>query len=158
MRINLRYPCPMQLSMFSDYALRVMVHLASSPDRLLSTRQIAEIHGAKYNHMSKVTGWLVAEGYAISLRGRGGGLRLARDPSEINLGALLRKLEEDKPLVDCMSADGGTCRLAPACGLTLALSTAQEAFFQALDPLDLASVIRSAPGMSNLLLALNETP
>lgn len=146
----------MQLSKFSDYALRVVVHLAASPDRLLSTRQIADIHGAKYNHMAKVTTWLVAEGYAESLRGRGGGLRLAREPGDINLGQLLRKLEEDKPMVECLGPDGtGSCRLMPACGLSLALGAAQEAFFQSLDTLDLASVIHSSPGMNNLLTALN---
>lgn len=151
------YLSDMQLSKFSDYALRVVVHLSASPDRLMSTRQIADIHGAKYNHMAKVTGWLVTEGYAESLRGRGGGLRLSRDPKDINLGTLLRKLEEDKPLVECLGDDSGLCRLTPACGLSLALSQAQEAFFTELDKLDLASVIRKSPGMENLLLLLNET-
>ena len=147
----------MQLSKFSDYALRVLVHLAASPDQLLSTRQIADIHDAKYNHMAKVTGWLVSEGYAEALRGRGGGLRLALPPGDINLGMLVRRLEADKPLVECLGQDGGTCRLAPACGLSMALSTAQEAFFSALDPLSLASVLRLSPGMFGLLGDLNES-
>lgn len=147
----------MQLSKFSDYALRVVVHLAASPDRLLSTRQIAEIHDAKYNHMAKVTTWLVTEGYAESLRGRGGGLRLARDPADINLGFLVRQLEDDKPIVECLGADGaGSCRLMPACGLSVALGDAQEAFFASLDQLTLASVIRVSPGMKNLLAQLNQ--
>ena len=146
----------MQLSKFSDYALRVVVHLAASPDRLLSTRQIAEIHDAKYNHMAKVTTWLVTEGYAESLRGRGGGLRLSRTPEEINLGQLVRKLEADKPVVECLGSDGtGACRLMPACGLSLALGDAQEAFFVSLDQLNLSSVIRTSPGMERLLSALN---
>lgn len=145
----------MQLSKFSDYALRIVMHLASSPDQLLSTRQLAQIHDAKFNHLSKVTGWLVAHGYAESLRGRGGGLRLARAPDDISLGKLLRQLEEDKPLVECLNADGGQCRLSPACGLSLALQTAQDAFFQALDPITLDSVTKLSPGMSNLLNMLN---
>lgn len=145
----------MQLSKFSDYALRVVVHLAASPDRLMSTRQIAEIHDAKYNHMAKVTGWLVSEGYAESLRGRGGGLRLSKDPSQISLGALLRKLEEDKPMVECLASGGGMCRLSPSCGLSLALQNAQEAFFKTLDPTTIKDVIGLAPGMANLLGALN---
>lgn len=145
----------MQLSMFSDYALRVIVHLASSPDQLLTTRQIASIHNAKYNHMSKVTGWLVSEGYADSLRGRGGGLRLARDPSKIMLGELVRRLEADKPLVECHGVGNCECKLSPSCGLSYALKVAQEAFFEALDPMDLASVIHSSPGMANLLRTLN---
>lgn len=147
----------MQLSMFTDYALRVMVHLASAPDQLLTTRHISEIHGAKYNHMSKVTGWLVANGYALALRGRGGGLRLAQDPKEVNLGILLRALEQDKPLVDCFSASGGECCLSASCGLSIALGQAQEAFFAALDPYDLASVMQLAPGMTPLLQSLHKS-
>lgn len=146
----------MQLSKFSDYALRVMVHLAASPDRLLSTRDIAEIHDAKYHHMAKVTGWLVAQGYAESLRGRGGGLRLSREPEKISLGKLLRELESDKPMVECHGADGGSCRLAPACGLSIALQNAQEAFYRELDNQSLASVVSLSPTMGNLLAMLNE--
>lgn len=146
----------MQLSKFSDYALRIVMHLAASPDRLLSTRQLAEIHDAKFNHLSKVSGWLVAQGYAESLRGRGGGLRLAQSPSEISLGTLLRQLEDDKPLVECLNAEGGNCRLSPACGLTLALQDAQEAFYQSLDPITLDKVTKIMPGMLNLLSTLND--
>lgn len=149
------YLTPMQLSKFSDYALRIVMHLAMAQDQLLSTRQLAEIHDAKFNHLSKVTRWLVAHGYAVSLRGRGGGLRLARPPAEISLGRLLRELEDNRPLVECMNPDGGNCRLSPACGLSLALQTAQEAFFEALDPITLASVSKLSPGMANLLKTLN---
>lgn len=145
----------MQLSKFSDYALRVLVHLAASSDKLLSTRQIAEIHQAKYNHLAKVTGWLVQEGYAVSLRGRGGGLRLAKNPSDIKLGAILRKLEADKPLVECLSANGGACKLTAACGLSTALQAAQEVFFQELDKYSLADTIRLDPGMLRLLASLS---
>lgn len=146
----------MQLSMFSDYALRVMVHLAASPDRLLTTRQIAALHGARYNHLAKVTSWLVHEGYVHSVRGRSGGIQLARDPTEINLGKLLRDLEADKPLVECFGADGGHCQLSSACGLSIALGVAQEAFFKALEGYTLASTISLAPKMPTLLTALNE--
>lgn len=145
----------MQLSMFTDYALRVLLHLAASPDRLLSTRQIAQIHDARYNHLSKVTAWLVNQGYAEALRGRGGGLRLALDPAHINMGQVMRALEDDKPLVECMRADGGQCRLSPACGLASALEVAQAAFYEVLDGYTLADLTRLAPGMRNLLAALN---
>ncbi len=146
----------MQLSKFSDYALRILIHLSASPDRLLSTRQIAELHDVKYNHLAKVTGWLVTSGYAEAVRGRGGGLRLARKPSEISVGAVLRNLEADKPLVECMSEDGGLCRLSPACGLTQALTRAQEAFFAALDDVALADLTKLSPGMSALLRHVHE--
>lgn len=145
----------MQLSKFSDYALRILIHLAASPDQLLSTRQIAELHDAKYNHLAKITGWLVHEGYAISSRGRGGGLKLAKQPDEINLGKVFRALEADKPLVECMSSDGGNCRFSPACGLSVILDTAQEAFFQSLEQFTLSDLPRMSPGMTKLLDMVN---
>lgn len=147
----------MQLSMFSDYALRVLVHLANSPETLLSTRQIADIHNAKFNHLSKVTTWLVTNGYVESSRGRGGGLRLAILPEEINLGKLLRQLEADKPLVECFNSATNTCQLVPACGLMFALKDAQEAFFQALDHTTIANVMSGTPNMSKLIQTLNLT-
>ena len=155
MQVNLSYLNGMQLSMFSDYVFRVIVHLASSPDKMLSARQIADIHDAKYNHMAKVCGWLVSEGYAVSLRGRGGGLKLAGEPKDINIGVLVRKLEADKPLVECFDPCNGNCRLRPACGLSIALRQAQEAFYSCLDEFDLASVIGLSPNMPLLLQRLN---
>lgn len=145
----------MQLSKFSDYALRILAHLAASPDRLLSTRQIAQIHNARYHHLAKVTGWLVSNGYVTAERGRSGGLRLALPPEQINLGNVVRKLEGDKPLVECLGADGGACCLSPACGLSVALQAAQEAFFNSLDGMTLRSVETLSPNMGRLLENLN---
>ncbi|MEO9514445.1 MAG: Rrf2 family transcriptional regulator [Paracoccaceae bacterium] len=146
----------MQLSKFSDYALRVLMHLAASPDNLLSTRQIAEIHGVKYNHLTKVTAWLVSEGYAASSRGRGGGLKLAMDATEINLGKLIRSLEADRPLVECHAGGGGTCSLMACCGLSSVLQDAQEAFFQELEKYSIKDTLRVFPSMRQILTELND--
>lgn len=145
----------MQLSKFSDYALRILIHLGAAQGKPLTTGEIAELHNASYNHLAKVTGWLVQEGYALSSRGRGGGLRLARPADQINLGKVLRALEQDKPMVECMSADGGSCRLAPACGLSFALAEAQEAFFLAMERHSLADLTGLSPGMQRLLAQLH---
>lgn len=147
----------MQLAKFTDYALRVLMHLAASDDHMLTTRQIAEIHDAKFNHLSKVTQWLVREGYVTSTRGRAGGLRLAQDPSAINIGRVIRDLEEGMPLVDCLGTDGGTCCLMPTCRLTGALARAQEAFFGALDDVTLADLTPKSSAFGTLLKQLNAT-
>ncbi|MEP5760299.1 MAG: Rrf2 family transcriptional regulator [Litoreibacter sp.] len=146
----------MQLSKFSDYALRVLMHLAASPDKVLTTRQIAEIHGAKFNHLTKVTGWLVSKGYATSSRGRGGGLCLALDPAEINLGKLIKSLEVDRPLVECHSTEGGTCALGSFCGLSVILQGAQELFFQELEKYSINDTLQVFPNMTKALSELNE--
>jgi Rrf2 family nitric oxide-sensitive transcriptional repressor len=146
----------MQLSKFSDYALRATVLLASDPERLISTRHIAEVYDAKYFHMAKVTGWLVANGFMVSLRGRGGGLRLAQKPSDISLGTLLRKLEADRPIVDTSrDADDKTPELPQE--LVRSLSAAQDAFFRELDPVTIADIVAKSPNVSRLIESLDAT-
>lgn len=145
----------MQLSKFTDYALRTLMHLAVADDHMLTTRQIADIHGAKYNHLAKVTQWLAREGYVTSNRGRTGGIRLARPMAEISVGEVVRKLESQTELVECLRADGGACVLSPNCGLTGALVTAQNAFYAALDDVTLASLSSGSARMRSLLTSLN---
>ncbi|WP_299958482.1 Rrf2 family transcriptional regulator [uncultured Roseobacter sp.] len=146
----------MQLSTFSDYAIRTLMHLAVADRHMLTTRQIAVIHGAKYNHLAKVTQWLVREGYVVSLRGRAGGLKLAMDTKEINVGLVLRDLESQSALVECMRADGGSCILSPLCPLTAALKAAQTAFFDSLSQLTLNDLTSKNRPIGHLLSQLND--
>lgn len=146
----------MQLSTFTDYALRMLMHLAVADGYKLTTRQISDIHDAKYNHLAKVTQWLVREGYVASTRGRAGGLELARDPAEINIGTVVRALEGHDGLVDCLRPDGGgSCALFPQCVLTGALAEAQEAFFRSLDSKTLAQLTPEGRRIVPLLQRLN---
>ena len=145
----------MQLSKFSDYAMRMLMHLAVAEEHMLTTRQIAAIHGAKYNHLAKVTQWLVREGYVVSVRGRAGGLRLAMATDQINVGKVLRDLENQNELVECMRADGGECILAPKCPLTAALKRAQAAFFEELSRLTLSDLSHQKRPIGQLLEQLN---
>lgn len=145
----------MQLSKFTDYALRTLMHLAVAEDNMLTTRQIAEIHGAKYNHLAKVTQWLAREGYVASNRGRTGGIRLARPMHDISIGEVVRKLESQTALVECLGESGGNCILSPCCGLTGALAKAEAAFFAALDEISLAEIATGNGRMRNLLARLN---
>lgn len=146
----------MQLNRFTDYALRVMMHLATANGRLMSTREIAAIHDAKYNHLAKVTQWLSNEGYIETIRGRSGGIALAKNADQVCIGTLVRKLESQTALVDCMRDDHGSCRLAAACGLASVLKEAEESFFKCLDQYTLADVIKRQSGMFDLLAGLNE--
>ena len=145
----------MQLAKFTDYALRVLMHLAVSEKHSLSTRQIATMQDAKFNHMAKVTQWLSREGYVDSLRGRSGGLRLAIAPENINIGRLVRALESPDVLVECLRPDGGLCVLSPICGLTPVLRDAQEAFFKTLDQYSLVDLTPQGSPLTQLLQRMN---
>lgn len=145
----------MQLSKFSDYALRTLMHLAVAQENMLTTQQIATIHNAKYNHLAKVTQWLVREGYVTSVRGRSGGLRLAKTLDEVNIGHVIRALESQSALVECLGEGGGNCILSPACGLTSALRSAQDAFYAVLDQMTLADLIQNNTPLAQMLKRLN---
>ena len=145
----------MQLSKFTDYALRTLMHLAVADEHMLTTRQIADIHDASYNHLAKVTQWLVRGGYVTSVRGRSGGLRLAQKTTDMNVGHIVRELESQTVLVECLRPDGGKCLLAPSCGLTGALRDAQNAFYAALDKVTLADLTGNSTPMARLLTRLN---
>ncbi|OBY24422.1 RrF2 family transcriptional regulator [Leisingera sp. JC1] len=144
----------MQITKFSDYALRILIHLATHEDGLMTTREIAGMQQLPFNHLAKISQWLTHEGYVESVRGRNGGMRLAVSPEAISIGGLLRKSEHGTPLVECMKEDGGCCVMTPACGLLPILNEAQEAFFAALDSKTLQDVLVGNRGMRNLIRAL----
>jgi len=126
----------MRLTRFSDYAVRVMLYLATHPDRLCSIGEVAKAYDISQNHLMKVVSDLAAHGYVQALRGRNGGLRLARRAAEINIGRLIRHTEGEIDLVGC-----GTCKLAGACQLPGPLDLALDAFFAVLERYTLADVM-----------------
>lgn len=136
----------MKLTLFTDYAMRVLLYLALRPDRLCSIGEIAQSYGISRNHLMKVVNQLVRAGYVISHRGRAGGIRLGMAPEEINVGALIRYAEEDLVPVDCSA-----CVIAPACGLTGALGEAMAAFLAVLDRYTLADMMVKQGDLALLL-------
>lgn len=135
----------MRLTRYTDYAMRVLLYLAARPDRLCSISEIAGAYGISQNHLMKVVSDLVGAGYLDSVRGRSGGVRLARLPSEINIGAVVRHTEDGFDLVDC-----GSCVIAPACGLTGALAQALSAFMKVLDGYTLENLTSRRLDMAGL--------
>tara|TARA_R110000744_G_scaffold184820_1_gene304241 strand:- start:102 stop:536 length:435 start_codon:yes stop_codon:yes gene_type:complete len=131
----------MQLNLRTDYALRMLMALAAK-DEVVSIDWMADHYDISRNHLAKVAQDLVAAGYVVSLRGRGGGLRLARPPAEINVGDVVRSMENLTGFVACM---GGKekCVIDGACGLKPALAGAIEAFLTHLDQFDLAQITAS---------------
>ena len=143
----------MRLTRYTDYAMRVLLYLGARPDRLCSIAEIASAYQISQNHLMKVVNDLGRAGYVASVRGRAGGVRLARDPSGINIGAVVRHTEEGFDLVDC-----GDCVIAPACGLTGALREALAAFLAVLDGYTLAALLAKRSDMARLLLGVEASP
>lgn len=137
-----------RLTLHTDYALRVLIHLAARPGQLCSIGEIARAYGISRNHLMKVVNSLAHEGYLATTRGRGGGIRLARPPEEINVGAVVRHTEESLDLADC-----GSCFIAPACGLTGVLRDALSAFLTVLDGKTLADITARRSEIAALLNA-----
>lgn len=136
----------MRLTRYSDYAMRVLLYLGRRPDELSSIAEIASAYGISQNHLMKVVSDLVASDYLESVRGRHGGIRLARPPAKINVGEVIRHTEDDFDLVGC-----GSCIIARACGLTGVLNEAVEAFLAVLDRYSLADVLARKRDFSYLL-------
>lgn len=140
------YFADMRLSRHTDYALRVLIHLATRPERLTSIAEIARTYAISENHLMKVVHMLGRAGFIRTVRGRGGGIALARPPEEINIGVVVRHGEADLNLAEC-----GTCLIAPACDLTGALGKALAAFMAVLDGYSLADITRRQRDLAALL-------
>lgn len=140
----------MRLTLFSDFSLRVLLYLATHPDRNVELSEVANAYGVSHHHLVKVVQKLVAEGLVISVRGRGGGVRLGRAPEAINIGALVRLTEPDLDLVECFDSATNTCPIDSACGLKRVLVDAQRAFLGALDAHTLADFVPRAPALIKL--------
>ena len=135
----------MRLTLFNDYALRVLMHLAADPDRQSSVGEIARDFAISRNHLTKVVNGLARAGYVASARGRGGGIRLARPAEQVVVGEVIRLTEDGFELFDC-----GACVIAPACGLTPVVNEALAAFLAVLDRYTLADLIARKEAMRAL--------
>lgn len=140
----------MRLTYFSDYAFRVLMYLAVTPDRRCTIREISDAYGISRAHLMKVVNLLTREGLVVAQRGPSGGLTLAMPPEEIGLGDVVRKTEDDLGLVECFRPENG-CRLTPACALAPALSRALNAFLAELDKQTIADLVRKPQTVRRLL-------
>lgn len=140
----------MQLTLFSDYSLRILLYLTMHPGRRVTLPEISAAYGISQNHLVKVVQRLIEEGWVESARGRGGGLSLARAPADINVASVVRITEPHMNLVECFDAQTNTCPIDPACGLKKVLLRAQEAFMKELEQHTLADFAPRAPALIKL--------
>jgi Rrf2 family nitric oxide-sensitive transcriptional repressor len=140
----------MQLTLFSDYSLRVLLYLSTHHGRRVPLPEISAAYGISQHHLVKVVQRLVELSLVESVRGRGGGLRLAREPREINVAAVVRLTEPHLNLVECFDARTNTCPIDAACGLKKALQQARDAFFAELERHSLADFTSRGPALIKL--------
>ena len=146
----------MRLTVHTDYALRILMYLALKRDGLATIADIAATYAISKNHLMKVAYKLSAAGYVESVRGRGGGLRLAKPAEAIMLGEVVRNTEPDMPLIVQGMMDGDASR-----GLFVArraMKLASDGFLKALDGYTLGDLIRPDAKLRVLLTISQSAP
>ncbi|MES2130611.1 MAG: Rrf2 family transcriptional regulator [Pseudomonadota bacterium] len=146
----------MRLTSYTDYALRTLIYLGQHAEQLATIQDIADLHGISKNHLMKVVNHLAQGGYVDTVRGRHGGLRLARTPDAINIGDVVRHTETDFFMAECFGPEHSECAYASACILKGALGRATAAYLAVLDALTLADLI--APIVRQRQHALTRVP
>lgn len=123
----------MRLTTFTDYSLRVLMYLAASPEKRATIAGVAEAFGISEHHVVKVVHFLGKEGFLLNTRGRGGGLELARAPSAINIGSVVRLAEGGDVPAECFDRESNACVLIKACRLRGVLEEALANFYATLE-------------------------
>jgi Rrf2 family nitric oxide-sensitive transcriptional repressor len=127
----------MQLTRHTDYALRLLMYLTDLGEERTSIAEVADAQMISRTHLMKIANELAHRGFIEAVRGRSGGIRLARPPEEINLGDVIRATEPNCGLVDCTG-----CRLIRRCNLPGIFDQAQSAFHAVLARYSLAELVR----------------
>ncbi|MDR4124644.1 RrF2 family transcriptional regulator [Yanghanlia caeni] len=131
----------MRLTAMTDYSMRLLMHLAAHPDRLCTIAEVARVHGISEPHLMKITHRLAQAGWVETTRGKNGGMRLARAPADIPVGAVVRDMENDLAVVECLGTGPTRCILTGQCGLTRVMQGALDKFMTHLDAFTLADIM-----------------
>lgn len=140
----------MKLTSFTDYSLRVLIYLATRPGRRATIGEIAAKFSASENHLTKVVHFLATEGVLATVRGKGGGLGLARPPQDIVVGDIVRRTEGQAMPAECFGS-GGACAIAPCCRLRGVLGEAVDAFYAVLDRYTLEDLVANRDQLDGIL-------
>ncbi|AOW14430.1 Rrf2 family transcriptional regulator [Hydrogenophaga crassostreae] len=135
----------MRLAEYTDYTLRVLMYCAARPQQLVTISELADHHGVSRNHLMKIVTDLGRQGVLETTRGRGGGLRLLKDPAQLRIGDVVRASETDFRLVECFDPGTNQCTLSPTCRLKGLFNAALGAYFRELDSMTLADIVEPAP-------------
>ncbi|WP_018866361.1 MULTISPECIES: Rrf2 family transcriptional regulator [unclassified Thioalkalivibrio] len=139
----------MQLTRYTDFSLRVLMYLTVQPrEQRVTVSDISEQFAIPRNHLVKIVHQLGQKGYIITRRGKGGGISLACEPAEINVGSVIRDMEPNLNVVDC---ENPVCPILPGCQLRGVLNDARDAFLAVLDRYTIADVTQAPDYLYELL-------
>lgn len=142
----------MRLTMYTDFSLRVLIYLGTKEqDKLTTIQEISDAYNISKNHLMKVTFELGKAGFIQTVRGRGGGIRLADLPQNINVGTVVRKMEDDFHIVECFDREHNRCPISPVCGLRGVLGKALHAYLAVLDEYTLEDLLFNKEGLREIL-------
>lgn len=142
----------MNLKKYTDYALRVLIYTATKRnDELSSIKEIAEIYHISSHHLGKIVFELNKLGLIETVRGRGGGIKLAKDPAEINVGMVVREMEDNFNILECFDKETNHCILSPACKLKHILNEALKSFLNVLDQYTIADLVINDDELRHIL-------
>jgi Rrf2 family nitric oxide-sensitive transcriptional repressor len=147
----------MRITNYTTYAIRTLMFAALNDDRLCQAQEVANAFGISKSHLVKCVHQLGQWGFLQCVRGRNGGFRLAKPPTEITIGAIVRKTEDTLELVECFNAQTNSCPLISSCLLSQALQRAAGAFIAELDSISIYDVTRNKRVLLDLL-AVREEP
>ncbi|MGZ3252736.1 MAG: RrF2 family transcriptional regulator [Burkholderiaceae bacterium] len=139
----------MRLTSYTDYALRTLMYLAINRAHLATIQDIADLHGISKNHLTKVAHQLGQLGLIQTVRGRNGGLKLGREPAEINIGKVVRQTETDFYMAECFDRGNKNCAYSSGCMLKGVLNIATDAYLHVLDNVTLETLIKKPRRRAN---------
>ena len=132
----------MQLTLHTDYALRVLIYLTIQPEKTVTIDEITDYYEISRNHLVKVVHNLSSKGFISTSRGKHGGMQLSRPPEDISIGDVVRQIEANFDIVECFNNDNMKCRVLPICNLKSVLQTANDQFLSYLDQYSLADAVK----------------
>ncbi|HEX6704850.1 MAG TPA: Rrf2 family transcriptional regulator [Albitalea sp.] len=142
----------MKLTVFTDYSLRVLLYLAAEPSRRATIAEIAKTFDISESHLTKVVHLLGRQGWIDTVRGKGGGIVLAKAPHDIRIGKVVRDTEGAAVPAECFTEDGGHCAIGNCCELKSVLAEAVAAFYAVLDHYTLADISRNRRMLGKVLM------
>jgi len=144
---------PLRLTTRTNLAIRALMYCAVHHGQTVRSADIARACNSSANHLAQVINALHAQGFVNASRGRLGGVRLARPPRSINIGAVFRLFEADVPFTECFAPDTNTCPLITACRLRSAIRRALEAFYHEMDLVTLEDLTKGNCMLEEIFVA-----